>query len=104
LLPGITKCLISENKEKYRQRTATSGRRTTNNIHARIEVVNAGSPYWKNLCQWGIEHDLLNSDEKSMLRSAFYMGPEDGSRLPSEAQSAQIIRIRNRLREDGYKE
>jgi hypothetical protein len=102
-LPGITKCLISEGRQKYRQRAAATTRRTTSNINARIQVVNAGSEYWKNICQWGIDHDLLNPDERSFLKSAFNMDRENGGRLPSEAQSSVIIKIRDRLREDGFK-
>mgnify|MGYP000978776976 CR=1 FL=1 len=100
LSPEFEKCLITEKKERFRQRGAKAHQRGINRMQARIEVVNTGSKYWMRLHDWGIEHGLLNQSEISMLRSAFEI--EDNI-LPSEKQSVEIIKIRDRLREDGYR-
>lgn len=100
LSPEIEKCLITEKKERFRHRGAKAHQRDINSMHARIEVVNAGSQYWQNLFKWGVDHNLLNSFEMSMLRSAFEI---ENRILPSEKQSVEIMRIRDKLREDGYR-
>lgn len=100
LSPEIDKCLISENKERFRQRGARIHQKEVDKMNARIDVVNAGGQYWRSLYEWGVDHNLLNAIDKSMLKAAFEI--EDRI-LPSEKQSIEIIKIRDRLREDGYR-
>lgn len=96
---GFDKCLISEKKSNWQRKTASSQQRQTNNIHARIDVVNLGYEYWKDAYEWGTEHNLLDGNGKEMLRVAMKL--EYGA-LPSEKQSMEIIKIRDMLRSYGY--
>lgn len=95
----MSRCLISEGRARTKNRTAAGGEKQTGRMMANIEVVNLGSQYWREAFDWGVEHDLLDFDEKQDLKSAFNIE----SRRPSERQSERIIATRDKLRENGWK-
>lgn len=97
--PGFEKCLISEKKDNWQKKTAYKQQRQTNAINDRIEVVDLGYEYWKDVYTWGIESGLLDGREKDLLHVALKL---EQKLLPSEKQATEIIRIRDRLRRDGY--
>jgi len=99
LIPGMEKCLISEKKSRWETKTATREQKQTNNMHAQIEVVNLGYEYWRHLYEWGIEHALLDGYERDIIRTCLKL---EERKYPSDKQSAEAIRIRNKLRDDGY--
>ncbi len=98
LNPEIYRCLISEKKEKYMQRTAKTTHHNTNIMNANIEVVRLGSEYWKEVLQWGIDNNSLSREERSVIGVACNLE----YRRPSEKQSAWIVKIRERLRAEGF--
>ena len=95
---GLKTCLISEKKERWVKRTAARDQRQTSSMQSLIDVVNAGSDYWIKLYEWANENDMLDSVEKSILRTACSIE----TKRPSEKQAVAIIHIREKVRESGY--
>lgn len=99
LVPGFTKHLVSEKKAAFKARTASRDQRNINRMNDLIEVVDLGEGYWRKVLEWGIEHSMLNGDEKSLINVACNLS----RKRPTEKQATAIIRIRDELVEAGMR-
>lgn len=100
LRPELNDLFIRKGLSTWQQKAARTDQKMSTEVHARIEVVNLGPAYWEKMYEWGIEFQMLDGTERSILRTAFEKGTRS---LPSDRQSVEIIKIRNKLIERGYK-
>jgi len=100
LRPEIDSLFIRKSVDVWRQKTAKKDQIEKAKVGARIEVVKQGPPYWKKMCEWGVEFHMLDGRERSILEKAFDKGARS---LPSEKQSVVILEIREKLMDHGYK-
>ena len=68
-------------------------------IEQTVEVVKRGSDFWKEVSLFLLERKLLNPKEMSILRVAVQM---DQGKLPSDKQSAVIMGILEKARDEGF--
>lgn len=101
LHPGMRNCLVSKLHSKSVTRIATRDQKMRNDVRVGIEVVNYGAGGWDKAIEWGIEHDTLTRDEKSILGIGTRIG--FGGKLPSDKQASTMMKILDRLREEGFK-
>lgn len=96
--PGFRECLVNKAHQKFERRIATRDKRERNYMNALIEVVQKGSEYWQNVLMWGIEHNTLNTKDRGILNSACDLQ----YRRPSEKQAVAIMKILDRLIDEGF--
>jgi len=96
--PSFINCLISKKKESFNQKIARRNERNTQSIKGLIDVVNLGGPFFQNVYDWGVEHNMLDGFQKDLIKVAINMD----YRRPSEKQAKEIIKILEMLREGGY--
>lgn len=65
-------------------------------IQNQMRVMNAGTPFWKKVQEWGNEYRLLGVKDLSILRIAM-----DPTKFPSEKQSAHLVQMIARLEKEG---
>lgn len=71
----------------------------TNDINQTLEVYNYGVENWKKLIEWNNSHGVLNYQELEFIQVAINI---EKGKVPSDKQSARIMQILNRAREEGY--
>jgi len=96
----VSNFLVKEGTVVWQQRVAKRDQTQRNKMDARIEVVNLGPGYWNRMFEWGVEYQMLDKTEQSILKTAFEKGERS---LPSEPQSAAILKMRDRLLKSGFK-
>ena len=69
------------------------------NIKYQTEVINLGDDYWKSALRWGMEMKLLSETDISFLKSATNFR----KKIPSDKQCPMILRIRQRLIDEGFR-
>ena len=99
MVPGFTKCLVSERKAQFNARRATRDQKNTNRMNDLIFVVNQGEEYWHSVLEWGLEHSMLDGRSKDLLNIACNIN----RKRPTERQATAIMRIREELMEAGMK-
>lgn len=96
--PGFLSCLVTKKHQQFERKIATRDKRQKNYMNALIDVVNKGSAFWQDVLRWGIENHTLSSKDRSILNSACDLE----YRRPSEKQAVAIMKILDRLIEEGY--
>lgn len=69
------------------------------NIKYQTEVINLGDDYWKSALRWGMEMKLLSETDISFLKSATNFR----KKIPSDKQCPMILKIRQRLIDEGFR-
>jgi hypothetical protein len=68
-------------------------------LNAVTTVLDYGWASWSKLRTWGMRNSLLNPKEDSLLAVA-----SNPNKVPSDKQSAEVLKIRQRPEEEGYVE
>jgi len=103
--PNLESYLIAKGSSTWRQKAtkekmAKDEQKMKTFINARIEVVNLGRKYWEAMYKWGDKFKMLDGAERWVLSKAL----ENEERfLPSEWQSVKILKIREKLINNGYR-
>lgn len=100
LKPEMENFFIRKGANTWQQKTARKDQTMKNEVDAKIEVVRLGPLYWEKMYDWGVEYQMLDGTEKSILRVAFEKGERS---LPSDRQALAILKIRTKLIANGYK-
>ena len=98
--PDVGEYILSKKKVKEAAKTAETAESNHLRMKANFWVVEKGQEFWDRVRAWGIENSTLSTDEKSVLNVAATM--ETKRKPPTEAQSNWIVKIYNRLVDDGF--
>ena len=98
-IPEFCETLISKTEMMDEIVEAKKDRKLENQLNGEWEVVGLGSLFWKKVYEWGMQQRLLTPKEQDLLILASKM--EITGKTPSSAQSALILKTRDRLIEDG---
>lgn len=99
LLDNFTDTLVSAKEEIEEIEIAKKEQKVTNQVSAEIELVNLGADYWKKVLEFGRNDKLLSEMEDGLLSVAASF--DTTGRIPSDKQAKLIMRIRNRLFDEG---
>lgn len=99
LHPDIENDLAYIDNIRDDDRTGRKQQRMQSEIEQTIEVVNKGANFWKEVSIFMLERKLLNPKDMSILSVAVQM---DSGKLPSDKQSAVIMRILDKARDEGF--
>jgi hypothetical protein len=96
--PELQGVLVSAQQENESHRRAKREQQVWNGIHAQSAVVKAGGEVWAQLREWGSERKLLSEKELDI----FAIASRIPQRLPTEKQSAVLMKALMRLRDEGW--
>ena len=82
-------------------RASKKEQKIQNGIDCQLEVVQKGSDYWKRLAAFILQKRILTEKEMGILQSALSI---DRGKLPSDKQSAVILQILEKARDEGFTE
>jgi len=99
LLDDFTNTLVSSNREVEEIEIAKKEQKVANQVSAEIELVNLGADYWKKVLEFGRNDKLLSEMEDGLLSVASNF--DTTGRIPTDKQAKLIMRIRNRLFDEG---
>jgi hypothetical protein len=89
--------LVDSVEDRSRLSDGAKVQKLTDGIFDQTIVVQAGSELWQDVGRWALEQRMLSPREQGILGSA-YMIPV---KIPSEKQSAAIVKIHKRLLDEG---
>ena|GEM_PF-1334532 len=81
------------------ERAGRRERKMENGIESQLEVVKKGSHFWKNVALFAVQKKILTEKEMGILQTAVAM---DSGRMPSDKQSAVILQILEKVRDEGF--
>ncbi len=90
--------LVCNDEQKNKENSAKAIQKIDNGIEAQKYVLNKGASYWAKVLDWSRELNQLSPKEQDILQVATMIP----NRFPSEKQAALIIRIENKMVEEGY--
>lgn len=96
---AFTRELVGEDEVRAVRRDARAEQNINSGIEAQTTVVNLGAAYWARLGEWGRQKKLLSSADEKLLRIASKI-PRT---IPTDWQSAALLRIVERLEEEGFR-
>ena len=99
--PNMRRCLVSKNHSNYVTRIAIREQKMHNYVNVVIDVVNYGAGGWEKAIEWGNEHNSLPGYERSILEIGTRIG--FGGKLPTDKQANSMMKILERLRNEGFK-
>ena len=88
--------LILREEQEKRTKDAVKVQKIDNGIEAQSFVVNTGPNYWQSVLQWAQERDLLSIKETGVITAATKQ-----NKIPTESQSLFIVKVHNRLKNEG---
>jgi hypothetical protein len=94
----LAKQLVARDDDRLVKKEAETKQGIVSGIQTQMTVVNFGALYWKQLLAWAKARTLLSPDEESILAVACGI-PRT---LPSEKQSARLLKIKDRVELEGY--
>lgn len=97
---GLVDELISAEDQQAAARSAKRSQRQLNGLEAKIEVVQAGAAFWRNVLEWGDSHGLLLPKERGVLQVATRIPAQ----TPSDKQSLVILETLRRLQAEGCRQ
>lgn len=100
LLPEFVDELVAADDAKAIRQEGRRQQKIDTGIEAQSAVVKLGAPYWKGVVQWASGKKLLSGKDLPILQIAAMMP----ARIPSDKQSEEILKIRNRLLDLGLPE
>lgn len=94
----LAKQLVAREDDRLMKKEAEAQQEALSGIETQMVVVNLGSLYWKQLLTWAKVRMLLSPDEESIVTVACGIP----RKLPTEKQSARLLKIKDRLELEGY--
>ncbi len=97
----MRKFLVNKIHSNYVTRIATREQKMHNDVNVGIAVVNYGAGGWEKAIEWGNEHNTLPGYERTILEIGTRIG--FGGKLPTDKQANSMMKILERLRDEGFK-
>ena len=97
----MKQCLVSKLHLRSVARIATADQKLHNDVQVGIAVFKRGAGGWEKALEWGVEHNTLNYDEKKLLEIGTRIGCD--GKLPKDKDANAMMKILDRLREEGFK-
>ena len=94
----LAKQLVAREDDRLVKKEAEAQQEVLGGIETQMVVVNLGSLYWKQLLAWAKARTLLSPDEESIITVACGIP----RKVPTEKQSARLLKIKERLELEGY--
>jgi hypothetical protein len=94
----LAKQLVARDDDQRAKREAETKQEVMSGVQTQMIVVNLGGLYWKQLLVWAKARTLLSPDEESIVAVACGI-PRS---LPTERQSARLLKIKDRVEVEGY--
>ena len=94
---GFLDDLVSPEEQRSRKSEGRKNQRELNGIEAQTWVVEVGADLWRKVKEWGSERGLLSDMDSGLLDTACRIP----SKVPSEKQSVLLVKILERMREEG---
>lgn len=94
----LAKQLVAREDDRLVKKEAEAQQEALGGIETQMVVVNLGSLYWKQLLAWAKARTLLSPDEESIIAVACGIP----RKLPTEKQSARLLKIKDRVELEGY--
>ena len=101
LPPALKSCLSYKDDIASEERAGRKDRKMVNGIECQLEVVQKGSEFWRRVALFSIERKLLSEKEMGILQVAISM---DKGKTPSDKQSAVILNILEKAKNEGFAE
>ena len=99
LLPEFVAELQYKSDEMEQQKDARKEQKLTSKINTMVEVANFGIDNWKDLLQWGKEHNVLTPIDIEFINLAIAM---ENGKIPSEKQCGRILDVLEKARVESY--
>jgi hypothetical protein len=90
--------LVSPDEARSIQREQRQHGATDVGIHAQMEVIQRGTPYWSGLAAWARQHSPIFGKEADLVRNASKTGW-----TPTPSQAVVLKRVSTRLEGEGFK-
>jgi len=94
----LAKQLVTREDDGQAKKEAEAQQEVLGGIETQMVVVNLGALYWKQLLAWAKARTLLSPDEESIVTVACGIP----RKLPTEKQSAKLLKIKDRVELEGY--
>ena len=94
----LAKQLVAREDDRIVKKDAEAQQEALGGIETQMVVVNLGSLYWKQLLAWAKARTLLSPDEESIVAVACGIP----RKLPTEKQSARLLKIKDKVELEGY--
>jgi hypothetical protein len=94
----LAKQLVAREDDRLVKKEAQDQQEVLGGIETQMVVVNLGALYWKQLLAWAKARTLLSPDEESIIAVACSIPRQ----LPTEKQSARLLKIKDRIELEGY--
>lgn len=99
ILPEFYSELVDEEEDRMVRRAGRTLQVIDSGIEAQAQVVNLGADYWLQLRSWGLGQRLISPEEDRLMDIAANLP----NRIPTEYQSAKLLKINKRLELEGFK-
>ena len=99
LSEGFIDELSSKDEQISIKKSNKNDQKQANDINQTVEVIKYGTENWKYLIEWNNSHGVLNMQELQFLNVAIAI---EKGKVPTDKQSARIMQILKRAREEGF--
>lgn len=99
LSPNIEKCLIGQDEIRIAKRDAKKDQRIVSETDTMTKVIEIPATSWQNALSFATSKRLISSDEMIALRIAGQIP----NKLPTAVQCKKLLRVLERLQEEGFK-
>ena len=99
ILPEFYSELVDEEEDRTLLRDGRTQQSIDKGIEAQKEVLNLRADYWLQLKSWGLGKRLISLQENRLMEIAINLP----NMLPSEHQSAKLLKISERLKLEGFR-
>jgi hypothetical protein len=96
-LPEFRKELGQKSEERARQKDAREGAKISVGLEATTAVLAYGAANWEKLRKWAKEKSLISPGEDKVISVA-----TNPKWIPTDKQSAELLKIKQRMEEEGY--
>ena len=96
--PGFYSELVEGEEDRALRREGITQQSIDGGIEAQTRVVDLGANYWSQLRSWGLGQRLISPEEDRLMLIATNLP----SMLPTERQSAKLLKISERLNMEGF--
>ncbi len=90
--------LVSNDEEESIKKEAKVQQAVVSGIQMQTTVIELGSPFWRDIQEWGRQRNLVTPVDDSFFAVATAMP----RKLPTEKQCARLLQIKARLEEEGF--
>jgi hypothetical protein len=96
-LSEFRKELDQKSEERARQKDAREGAKIGAGLEATTAVLSYGAEKWEKLRKWGKERSLISPGDEKIISVAI-----NPKKIPTDWQSAELLKLKQRMEEDGF--